>query len=529
MITQSKLNEVLSKLSEDNDPDHLLRNHTIFGEILSAAFPSGSALSTAYEALGKRLSGIHSSEPTATDEEERDGQTGADPEKRRATSELQELARAANTLLGEFGPSYAAVARSNREREIEQLVNQAFYRSQTFNFTKWVLIIGLTLIGIGSASYAGFSLSLWDRAKEAQKSMEDANDKYNDTIKQIAAKSDDLQRKQQDAITAMQKAQDSALNGITELITRESNEIQGKFQDALNASTQQLKEKFKTASDNADTMERNLQGQFATVVQEGTGSLNAVVKKNTDDLNAIAAKSTKDLDAAAKKSTNDLDAIVASQSQVLAAAATKGEQTITADVPSRIQSIDQAAANSVTSLSNRTEKGQTAIDKESEKGVAALDAASKEKLSLLNRTSDDVAKKLDAISTDSQTAETQFTGQLKQRLASWDQRIDSESGRVDGLAKSVTDLKSNTDRLDQRLNALQNSSSAALKVAEQLKAGTSTGDLEKIGSVLENTAVLILLGLGLGALGFVGLILAIVGLFLQCRRHQEHQQPARPH
>jgi hypothetical protein len=360
-------------------------------------------------------------------------------------SDFKVLAETASRYLNQFEPTLPVGGLG--QQEITLLVDRSYFQSGLFTTTKWLLAVSLALIGAGSLGYAGLNIVIWDKVQAAQERADAATKNLND-IRDKA-----------------EKLQSDALKQINDLVSAKSSEINAAFASALKDASSKLDQDEKVAA----------------------GKMEAAVLKSTGDLNAT----------------------VASQSQVVAAAATKATQDIARDLQDKLQLIDQAAQSGTTSLSNRTEQKKTSLDQALQKSIDELEAALKDKLLALNQKSIETGKRLDAIASDGETAETQFASQLKQRLASWDQGIGPELARVDTLAKSVTDMKSSADALDRQLAALQKSSAAALDVATKLSAGTATGDLQWIGAVLENSAALIVLSLVLSilSLGFSGAIL----------------------
>jgi hypothetical protein len=491
MLTPGRHARFLDDLAKDTSPSNLKTNCLVLGQVVHTAFPSSSPFFTEYELLSKRVKEKKHLEPAEE-----------------FLNDFRNLARSASQYLAEFPPALA----ESDQQEIVQLVDRSYGQSLLFTATKWVLAISLALLGIGSLGYAGLNVFVWEKVQAAQERAADATKRLNEIAdaskKEVSEMAEAAKRAQSNAlkeinggaasatkqindmVDAAKAAQGKALQQINDLIGTQSSEIRLKFQEALTQASTQLETKVNTASATA---------------------------------NRAAEESKAQLIAAAQKGIGDLGAVIASQSQVLAAATTKATQEITGDAQSKLRSIEQATESYITSLSNRTEKGKNDIDQALQRDVAALEAAFNQKLPALDQKSSEVAKKLDAIAAEGQLAEDQFANQLTQRLRSWDSQIGQEIDRVNVLEKSITNLKTGTDRLDQRLAGLLTNSSAALKVADRLTAGTRSGDLEKIGSILEKSATYIIVTFVLGFLGTLGLALTLVILFFQYRNRQhEH-------
>jgi hypothetical protein len=490
MLTHENLNKVLEELSRDNNARHLLRNHAILGEVIHSAFPAGSALAAAYEALGKRMV------------DARAGAGDSDAEQPRMIVEVQELAKAASTLLQEFGPSYAEAASNNNEREVEHLVNQVFYKSQPYNFAKWILIISLVIVGAGSASFAGFTLSIWDRINEAQQKLQEMDKTYNNATTKFANEVNDLTTKQNAALEGMQKALQKAV--------AEKNE---QYDAMLKAELKKTTDAFDIDTTAAGTV---IDQQKTKIISDVTGTDGFFdEQKKSVGTAAVAAsgsidKQTKDfatgLDLALEQAKAKIDPAIAEQMTVIGKAAENGSQKINTEVQS---SVDQAKAQ---------------LDAVSDRDTTTLHDALNAKLTALDGKSNEAAKSIDVVVAAVAAQETDFANGMKSRLSNWDQQTAAAMNRVDAVEKSVTAIKSGTNELDARLAALQKSATAALDVASELSAGTATGDLQHIGAILEIRAGLILLSLVLAGISI--LLSAGIAIFLLCQaRHRQHGLP----
>jgi hypothetical protein len=499
MLTKERLSKLLEELSKDSNPNHLVRNHAIFGEVLHAAFLPGSALWAAYEAMGKRLSDIRSEDGEKT---EGGGRTKA--ESRRVATELQELAKAANKLLHELGPSYPETVRSNSEREVEQLVNQAFYKSQPYNFAKWILLAGLVFIGVGSGTFAGFSLQLWDRAKEAQQKLDDANQKYNQFIEKIAADGKELEKRQQDAFDATQRAIQLKTAQYDAMVKDELGKAQQVFDQNVNAASaviEQQKSKIISDTGAADSF---IDGKKKDVI--------ATVNAASDAVNDQKDKFGKGLDLLLEQAKAKVVSAVAEQVAVIGEAAKNGTQKIGDETQKKLDSLTRTAQTDEDSLNNAAAKKRAELDDVADRNATALHDALNSKLSDLNGKSNDAAKSIGGIVSAMAAQETNFVNNMNSRLSDWDQRVALELKRNDDVAQSLAEITSRTNGLDVRLTALQASSSAALDVAAKLSSGTATGDLPHIGAILERSAGLIILSIGIAFVAFVFSGLTLISL-----------------
>jgi hypothetical protein len=554
MLTNERLSKLLVELSKDGNPKHLVRNHAILGEVLSAAFPPGSGLSAAHQAIGKRFGDIKS------DDDERPS-----AEMRRMAAELQELAKAADKLLDEVGPFYSETARTRSEREVEQLVNQAYHQSRLFTVTKWILAISLSLLGIGSLGYVGVNLIIMDRIQTAQDKAASAIKDLSSLAADINIKRDEITKSADSALSQV----DKAVSDIQKQIDTDSGEITKKFNAALEKTTGELSAASETATKAIAKQQGDFQTLFDTQTTQTTQKLSAAIEKTTGELTTASGTATR----AITKQQSDFQTLIDTEStetkQKLSTALDKANVDLAATLKTASEAIDRQQKNSVaelqtaakesagkfdskvdgqlnvvnaaanngsqriveganaalSSLSTQLEQKKAELDLALQRNVNKLDQALTDRLPDINQKAIEAAKKLDAIVSDSEVAESRFTSGLKVRLTSWDQKITDETTRVDALAKSMADVKSNIDGLDQKLTALQKSSTAALEVAQRLSAGTRTDDLRWIGTVLEKSACFLL---GIVGLAGLSLLLSVWSLYHQRRHRRLGHTPAAP-
>jgi len=389
-------------------------------------------------------------------------------------TDLKTLADAAAEYLSAFGPRSPPTLGEHDQSEVVQLVDQAYHQSRLFSVTKWILAISLSLLGIGSLGYAGVNFLIMDRVQTAQDRAASATKQLTDLANTLNLRKDEID-----------KSAVKALSDVQMLLNRESGEITQKFEAALNKVTEKLGTEAKTATE--------------TIAAANKTASEAIDKQKNG--------SVAELQAATEKSKGKFDSDIAAQLNVVVAAANKG-----------VQSVIDETTKATTSLSNQLQKNKNDLDQALKNDVGELQQELEKKMPDLNRKSVEVLGRLDAIVSVSEAAEAQFTNGLKQHLASWNQGIDDGTARVATLAKSLADVKSEIDGLDQKLVALERNSTAALELAEKLSSGTKTENLQWIGTVLERSAAFLL---GIVGLAGFSVLLSALSLYRQ-RRHRLH-------
>src|SRR5580704_14128582 len=233
MITHSRIAQFLRSLASETTAENLRTNYLLMGEAIQTIFQSTSPFWTEYESLGKRIKGGEDSPPIED-----------------TLRDFKLLAAAANRYLNQIGPQLSVTAGDRNQQEITQLVDQAFYKSQPFHFAKWITIAGLIFIGAGSGTFAGFSLNLWDRTKEAQQKLDDADRKSDQIMKKIATDVEELEKKQQDAFEATQRAIQQKNAQYDSMVKDELDKARQVFdQNVTAASTIIEQQKNKVVSD----------------------------------------------------------------------------------------------------------------------------------------------------------------------------------------------------------------------------------------------------------------------------------------
>jgi hypothetical protein len=486
MLTHEGLHRLLARISTDTDSDHLFKNYTILGEAIHVAFPAGSPMSSAHEALGKQIGEIRHDNRKGTG-------AGAGTETQRIFLEIRELAAAAKELLCEFGSSYPETVSNSNEREVELLVNQAFYKSQPFHFAKWTLIAALILVGVGSGSVAGFTVGVWDRMKEAQQTFDAQNQKYNEMLKRMNDQENDLENKQKSAFESMQKVLDQKSEQYDALVKDALAKAQQTFDAYVNnANTfiENQKDKVSTDVNTASTFIEQQKGKVSTEAVAASGFIDGQ-KKSLDPILTTASQAietkkgqfSSGLDLALEQAKTGIDTKISDQLAV-------GTQKIESEVQSKLNTLAQSI-----------EEGKKRLAGAADQGIITLNGTLDDKLKALNTKSSDAAKTIDGIVSSIAAQRDNFVNAMNSRLSEWDSERALEAKRRDDIKRAFDDIDTRTKDLGAQLDALKSSSQAALEVAQQLRTGTETGELPIIGKVLERSAFLFVLTLIIAVVG----------------------------
>jgi len=395
----------------------------------------------------------------------------------KSINDFNNLVGAVSKYLNEFAPQLPTSVSDRNQEEIAQLVDRAFHQSRLFTATKWILAVSLSLLGLGSLGYVGVNVLVIERIQAAQ-------DKAAAATKELTALAADINNKR----TEIEQSAKKALSDVQNVINTETGVVKKVFDTAIKQTEVDLAANMKKASDEIEQQ------------QEAAALL---------------------LKSQIKDSAGKFDTAVANQVGVVTKSANDGSQRIADEVQAGLRPIDKAAEDGRAKVADRA-------DQAAKQTMDALDAALNQKLPALDQKSHDTEKRLEAIASKSEAAEKQFESDLEKHIASWNHQIDDAIKRNDEISQAVDSLEQKTKDLGTKLQAFQNSSVAALEVAEQLRTGTKTGELPLIGRVLEKSAVLFVASLTLAGGGALIAIFSLLVAFLRTSVQARPQPPNTP-
>ncbi len=354
------------------------------------------------------------------------------------------------------------------------------------------------LFYLAFAAVAGFTVNLWDRVKEAQQRLEEADKRYDEIIEKIKVDGDKLSAKQGDAFNEVQKA-----------IEKKSEDYKKMFQAELGDARQTFGNDVKDAGDFIEQQKRRISSD----VEEQEKNVMAAAINASGAIEDQKNKFGAGLDLLLGEAKARVDPAIIELLAAVARTAEAGTQKVNGEVQKEVDAVTQIADAERERLRLAAERQEAELDAVFRRGKTALNEVLNTKLADLQSRSNDATKSIDGIVSSVSAAEAKFINGMNLRLADWDQRIALELKRNEDVAKRVDEISAKMNGLDAQLGALQESSAGALEVAESLRTGTKTGELPVIGKVLERSAFLFVLSLciaGVGALfGLVSLLIAV--------------------
>jgi hypothetical protein len=115
--------------------------------------------------------------------------------------------------------------------------------------------------------------------------------------------------------------------------------------------------------------------------------------------------------------------------------------------------------------------------------------------------------------------ETELTKQLDTRKITLDQNITKEQDKITALAGSIADQDKRIGALVGRIDGLEKNLSRILEVETKIASGTTSGDLQLIGAVLERSAECLIIGFAIALAAFLLSALALYRTWRGSRVH----------
>lgn len=546
----------------------------ILGEIIRRYYPETSLPSKRYESLMEKVDKKGRSKAPkshAKNDPETQNEQSEDWTENLANlkNDIQALARLAQTLLFKYPPLPDSGQLEADKRDALQLVNQAFYESEPFQWAKWVLLIALALVGAGSLGIAGFNFLIGEKMTSINKELVNLEGKREELRKTQAAALVEIQN----AIAAQRAETQQAFQAQ---LTESKRELLAKFDetnqflsdrraevvravessvknanDAISKTTRdgigQIEEKTKTELDNLSaaagrkrTEIEKSQGDFAAKVQEvnrlleeqkssvqarideflkianqtiaaaakdGSRSIAGKAEDEIGALSRLGDRKKADLESAERDVAGRIDEfkqLILDQrkraEERVNVAIEDAKRSVEATSTKAVRDITDQANNQTANLKTLTDAKAGEIASASQRSVLALSNALTEKLPELNDRAVDASKRIETIVSTVAAQEQNFVTGMNDRLAVWDRTVAAERIRLDELARRLPEVEEQQRNLVDRLDGVIKIYRPALEVAKSLSDGTWTGKLPLIGAVLEQSALLLLLGLGLTGL-----------------------------
>ena len=534
MISDAHGRELLKEISEKRriTNDDIM----VLGAIIQQMFPDNSTIRNTFNKLESENAGFVP------------GMTSAPP----PHQELQRLARSAGRLIEPSQTPDRSDPKTFADN-VALMVDRSFYESQLFRFAKWILIVGLVLVGAGTLSYTGFSVTFMSQANEAKQKLQDITDKYDGIKREIDQKGKDLAKLQEQTIEDVKNAikdnaakWDSQFSAFIEDLKKKSDATaraaESFVEDQKNnviksvagndAFIEDQKKKLVASVAAANTVIDGHKSTVSGYVAVANDHLEAEKRNFGSSLNASYAsleeqkkKFAAQLAELLKQANDQVDPALKGGLGVVAKAAENGAQKIEEESKRRLEALGKKAEAETDGIHEAAERKKAELGFASDKNIRAVDAALNGKLSELNQRSLDAGLALDTVAGTLKARESGFVSAMNSRLDEWDKRIALEFKRVEDLARTSGELDAKTKEIDTQLSSLLPNFKPALQVAEELKSGTSSGELPFIGKVLEKSALLFMIGMTAAVLS---LVLLLIGIFGSGSRYRSTENPAPP-
>lgn len=518
MVSIFKTQSVLDRLASRHEFTE--QDYLTLGEIIRLAFPPESHLAARYAAIAKKYEAGEKKEENAK-------------ALRANGKELTALAASVRDMIGQSEKFQKW--REQESQEAQKVVNQAYFDSSLFTTTKWVLSASLLLLGIGSIGFTGFNIYAQKAVQDAQKTLTETTAKINETNNEVQKQQRDLKTKQEEAIASIDN-QIAAYVKVTKQ-TIDSHVVTART--AANDAVIAIEKQKKDAGDKLEGLEKhtidaiNKSAKDAAVLIEtakNTGldivntasneARTAVAKRALDFTNSVGVADTAveerkkkfnaDVDAQFADLKTKLEGVSGQQQKQIEGAGKAAIDRLDADRQAQSTLIARKGDGEISSLETAGVQKRAALDSAFGKSVASLNEALAIKIGDLNSKSADAQKSLEGVVTAVANREKEFTDATNKRFADWDQQVRVQLARLGDLTAASNDQDERLKSTETRLQALQANAKSALEVADQLKNGTRTGELPLIGTVLEKSALLLVLGFALTGLTLLGWLVKLI-------------------
>jgi len=240
-ILQTQLQRLAKTEAEQLDYDDYL----LLGDLIRDLFPAGHPLGAEYADLAAR----RARRSKKTDEE--DAATASHHLIVADQRQMRSMAQSALSLVDKLGVPFAITGDPD-EQHIARLVNQTYYHSSLFTWTKVALAFAMLCIGVGSASFLGISINVWSQVRSAYETVATIEKTTNEEMKSAVAA----------AKGTIESAVRTTTNNVEQVWAKNAErDIQQAVSGATRRITQYETEQLEKLKQRQSMLDQNISGQ----------------------------------------------------------------------------------------------------------------------------------------------------------------------------------------------------------------------------------------------------------------------------